>query len=153
MPCRPTHEAGQGQRKRRTAAADRKPPGRYYPAMRLHLAVVPVLLAACAAVSPVPQTTGIDAVLIGEQHDAEAHAGIQERWVSTLAQRGALGAVALEMAEHGTSTLGLPRTASDEQVRQALHWNQGTGWPWERYGPAIMAAVRAGVPVLGGNLS
>ena len=25
-------------------------------------------------------------------------------------------------------------------------------WPWERYGPAVMAAVRAGVPVLGANL-
>jgi uncharacterized iron-regulated protein len=123
--------------------------------MRLLVAALPFLLAACAAVTPtpVPQTAGIDAVLIGEQHDADEHAGIQQRWVTTLAERGALGAVALEMAERGTSTKGLPPTASDEQVREALRWNRGTGWPWERYGPAIMAAVRAGVPVLGGNLS
>jgi uncharacterized iron-regulated protein len=121
--------------------------------MRLLLAALPLLLAACAAITPVPETVGIDAVLIGEQHDAEAHARIQQRWVSTLAQRGALGAVALEMAERGTTTAGLPASASDEQVRAALKWNQGSGWPWERYGPAIMAAVRAGVPVVGGNLS
>ena len=114
--------------------------------MRLILAAIPLLLAGCAALSPVPETHGIDAVLIGEQHDAEAHPRLQERWVSTLAERGQLGAVALEMAERGTSTAGLPPTASDEQVQQALKWNKGTGWPWGRYGPAIMAAVRAGVP-------
>ncbi|MEJ8838745.1 ChaN family lipoprotein [Ramlibacter sp. AN1133] len=121
--------------------------------MRLTFLAAALLLAGCAALAPVPETAGIDAVLIGEQHDAEAHAGIQQRWVSTLAQRGSLGAVALEMAESGTSTAGLPPTATDEQVREALKWNKGTGWPWERYGPAIMAAVRAGVPVVGGNLS
>jgi uncharacterized iron-regulated protein len=121
--------------------------------MRILFAVVPLLLAGCAALSPIPETAGIDAVLIGEQHDADAHARIQERWVSTLAQRGQLGALALEMAERGTSTAGLSRSATDEQVRDALQWNKGTGWPWERYRPAIMAAVRAGVPVVGGNLS
>ncbi|HET8748375.1 MAG TPA: ChaN family lipoprotein [Ramlibacter sp.] len=121
--------------------------------MRILTLAAALLLAGCAALAPVPETAGIDAVLIGEQHDAEAHGRIQERWVSTLAKRGQLGAVALEMAEQGTSTAGLPATASDEQVREALKWNKGTGWPWERYGPAIMAAVRAGVPVVGGNLS
>ena len=120
--------------------------------MRLTLAVVPLLLAACAAVPPVPETRGIDAVLIGEQPDAEAHPRLQERWVSTLAQRGQLGAVALEMAERGTTTAGLATGASDDEVKQALKWNKGTGWAWDRYGPAIMAAVRAGVPVVGGNL-
>jgi uncharacterized iron-regulated protein len=120
--------------------------------MRLNLLAASLLLAGCAALTPVPETSGIDAVLIGEQHDADAHARVHQHWVSTLAQRGALGAVALEMAETGTTTAGLPRTASDEQVREALKWNKGTGWPWERYGPAIMAAVRAGVPVVGGNL-
>lgn len=116
-------------------------------------AVLPLVLAACSAVPPVPETAGVDAVLLGEQHDADAHPGIQERWVSALARRGSLGAVTLEMAERGTSTAGLPTTASDAQVRDALRWNQGTGWSWERYGPAIMAAVRAGVPVLGANLT
>ena len=121
--------------------------------MRLPLAAAVVLLASCAATPPFPDVSGVDALLIGEQHDAKAHPGLQERWVSTLAARGTLGAVTLEMAERGTTTAGLPKTASEEQVRQALQWNKnGTGWPWDRYRPAIMAAVRAGVPVLGANL-
>jgi uncharacterized iron-regulated protein len=112
-----------------------------------------LLLAACAAAVPLPDTAGVDALLIGEQHDARAHPRLQEQWVSTLARRGTLGAVTLEMAERGTSTAGLPASASEEQVRSALRWSGAdTGWPWERYGPAIMAAVRAGVPVLGANL-
>jgi uncharacterized iron-regulated protein len=125
-------------------------PRRYDGGMRALLAALPLLLAACAAFSPVPQTRGVDAVLIGEQHDADTQPRIQERWVSTLASRGELGALTIEMAESGTSTAGLPRDASDAQVREVLRW---TGWPWERYGPSIMAAVRAGVPVLGGNLT
>jgi uncharacterized iron-regulated protein len=121
--------------------------------MRLHPAVAPLLLAGCALMAPVPDVTGVDAVLIGEQHDARAHPRLQERWVAALAQRDTLSAVTLEMAERGTSTAGLPRSATEEQVRQALQWNQaGAGWPWERYAPAVMAAVRAGVPVLGANL-
>jgi uncharacterized iron-regulated protein len=71
--------------------------------------------------------------------------------VATLAQRGALAAVALEMAEQGTSTAGLAPAASETQVQAALRWNQ-QAWPWERYGLPVMAAVRAGVPVLGANL-
>lgn len=119
--------------------------------MRLHLAVAPLLLAGCASMTPVPDVSGVDAVLLGEQHDATTHPALHERWVSTLAQRGTLGAVTLEMAERGTSTAGLPRTAGEAEVRQALNWNNA-GWPWDRYAPAVMAAVRAGVPVLGANL-
>jgi uncharacterized iron-regulated protein len=55
------------------------------------------------------------------------------------------------MAEEGTSTAGLPKDASEAQVQAALRWN-AQGWPWDRYRLPIMAAVRAGVPVLGANL-
>lgn len=120
--------------------------------MRLHLAAAALLLATgCATAPPVPDTAGIDAVLIGEQHDAKSHARVHERWVRTLAERGTLAALALEMAERGGSTAGLPRNASEEDVQQALRWSKGS-WPWARYSPAIMAAVRAGVPVVGANL-
>lgn len=119
--------------------------------MRIPAAVVSLLLAGCAATSPLPDVSGVDALLIGEQHDASAQPQLQERWVAELARRGTLGAVALEMAERGTSTAGLPAGASEEQVREALRWN-AQAWPWERYGPAVMAAVRSGVPVLGANL-
>ena len=120
--------------------------------MRLALTVAAcALLAGCASAPPLPDVSGFDALLIGEQHDAGAHPGQQERWVATLAARGGLAAVTLEMAERGTSTAGLPASASESQVQQALHWD-AQGWPWPRYSPAVMAAVRAGVPVLGANL-
>lgn len=119
--------------------------------MRILAAATLLLLAGCAATSPLPDTAGVDALLIGEQHDAGAQPRLQERWVAELARRGRLGAVALEMAERGATTAGLPPTASESQVRDALRWDT-QAWPWERYRPAVMAAVRSGVPVLGANL-
>jgi uncharacterized iron-regulated protein len=116
--------------------------------------IAALLLAACSGVPLAPEperVTGVDVVLIGEQHDAAGHARAHERWVSTLAQQGQLAALALEMAEQGTSTTGLQPTASEQQVQLALRWNLA-GWPWARYAPAVMAAVRAGVPVVGANL-
>ena len=55
------------------------------------------------------------------------------------------------MTERGHSIAGLPRNASHAQVRQTLAWADA-GWPWTHYGPVVMAAVRAGVPVVGANL-
>ena len=90
-------------------------------------------------------------LLLGEQHDAPEHHALERRFVEGLAQRRQLTAVAMEMADSGRDTRGLPRDATEDQVRQALAWNTA-GWPWDRYGPTVMAAVRAGVPVLGANL-
>lgn len=92
-----------------------------------------------------------DLLLIGEQHDAPEHQALQRQAVQWLAGRGQLAALALEMAEQGRHTRALPPDASEEQVRAALGW-KADAWPWASYSPAIMAAVRAGVPVLGANL-
>lgn len=92
-----------------------------------------------------------DAILLGEQHDAPEHHALEKATVAHLAARQRLAAVVLEMADAGTHTTGMPANASDEDVRQALRWND-KGWPWTSYGPTVMAAVRAQVPVLGGNL-
>ena len=92
-----------------------------------------------------------DALLLGEQHDAPAHQQLQRQAVQWLAARGALAALALEMAEQGRSTAGLPRDASEADVQHALAWRDA-GWPWQTYRLVVMAAVRAGVPVLGANL-
>ena len=92
-----------------------------------------------------------DVLLLGEQHDAVAHQRVQQGLVATLAGRGQLAALALEMADSGTSTAGLPTDASPEQVRASLKWDD-TAWPWVAYGPVVMSALRAGVPVLGANL-
>ena len=92
-----------------------------------------------------------DVLLVGEQHDAAAHQQIEQQIVSSLATKGLLAAVALEMAEVGVSTAKLKPSATDLQTRSALKWDD-KAWPWKAYGPAVMTAVRAGVPVLGANL-
>ena len=120
--------------------------------MACRFAVLPLALAASLALATVPPAgLEADAVLVGEQHDAADHPRLHREWVAGLAGQGRLAAVALEMAERGASTAGLAPAASEAQVQQSLRWNQ-QAWPWERYGPAVMAAVRAGVPVLGANL-
>jgi uncharacterized iron-regulated protein len=92
-----------------------------------------------------------DVLLLGEQHDAAAHQQIHGQVIALLAQRGLLGAVALEMADTGATTAALHPSSTELQVQSALKWND-QGWPWKAYGPAVMTAVRAGVPVIGANL-
>lgn len=92
-----------------------------------------------------------DVLLLGEQHDAPDHQRLQREAVQWLAARGQLAAVVMEMAEAGRSTAALARNATPEEARAALQWND-SAWPWDAYGPVVMAAVAAGVPVLGGDL-
>lgn len=92
-----------------------------------------------------------DVMLLGEQHDAPEHHELERRVIEWLASRGTLAAVAMEMAPRGRDTRDLPRHASASEVQAALAWDVA-GWPWDHYGPVVMAAVRAGVPVLGANL-
>lgn len=140
--------------------------------LRRHFAFLPVLpalswLGACASQTSNPSMTNAmngystqallgllprDAILLGEQHDAADHQTIH--WLATeaLAERGLLAALVLEMAEAGRSTMGLAPDALEAEVKRSLAWNDRS-WNWARYGPAIMAAVRAGVVVLGANLA
>jgi uncharacterized iron-regulated protein len=92
-----------------------------------------------------------DVILLGEQHDAAEHQHIHQHVVARLAVDGKLGALALEMAEAGRSTAALKSNSTQLQVQEALGWNNKS-WPWAAYGPAVMVAVKAGVPVLGANL-
>ena len=115
-------------------------------------------LSGCAGIAPttawtdrLPALLPADALLLGEQHDAPDHQRLQRETVQWLAARGQLAAVVMEMAERGHGTDGLPRDADEAQARAALRWNDAA-WPWKAYGPVVMAAVAAGVPVLGGNL-
>ena len=93
----------------------------------------------------------VDVLMLGEQHDAAEHQQIHSQVIALLAQRGLLAAVALEMADVGATTTGLHPSSTEQQTRTALKWDD-KGWPWAAYGPAVMTAVRAGVPVLGANL-
>lgn len=92
-----------------------------------------------------------DAILLGEQHDAPDHQLIHRFVVETLASQRSLAALALEMASQGLSTEKLGPDADEELVRTTLQWSNGA-WSWSSYGPVVMAAVRAGVPVVGANL-
>lgn len=92
-----------------------------------------------------------DVLLLGEQHDAIDHQRLQREAVLWLAARHQLAALVLEMAERGHTTAGMPPGATEAEVQKALGWND-TAWPWKAYGPVVMSAVGAGVPVLGGNL-
>ena len=92
-----------------------------------------------------------DVLLVGEQHDAKEHQQLAQQVISILAKRDVLAAVALEMAEVGTSTADLTPEASAAQVREALHWNEKR-WPWANYEAVVMTAVREDGPVLGANL-
>lgn len=123
-------------------------------------AVVAVFgLLGCAAVpqtiqpdlTQISQLLPADAILLGEQHDAPDHQRIHRVVVEALTSQSMLAALTLEMVSQGQSTESLGSTASEEQVQAALQWNN-RGWPWLNYGPAVMAAVRAGVPVMGANL-
>lgn len=129
-----------------------------------------MLLALCVAAPAYAQDTLLPALLqalgskpvllLGEQHDADAHQQLQRKVLDGLLQAGAKDTqpgpapgpvLVLEMAARGTSTAGLPPDASENEAQAALQWNE-EGWPWARYGPLVMQAVRAGLPVLGGNL-
>ena len=120
--------------------------------------IVPLLLAACASPAATSNVEArvaallpADAILLGEQHDAPSHQVFHREVIAALAARGALAAVALEMAQQGVSTAGLPPGATEASVKAALKWDDA-GWPWAPYAPAVMAAVRAGVPAVGANL-
>lgn len=126
------------------------------------LCLAALLLAGCATAVPTPMApadvpAALQALpakrlllLLGEQHDADAHQALERATVTHLAQQGRLAALVLEMADRGTHTRTLAPSATDAEVLAHLQWHND-GWPWERYGPVVMAAVRAGVPVLGGN--
>jgi uncharacterized iron-regulated protein len=122
--------------------------------MHLRIAATSLLLlAACASPPAMPDLSQADAplLLLGEQHDEPAHHEAHRATVQALARRGVLAAVVLEMADSGASTAGLAPMATEDEVRSALRWD-AKGWPWSAYAPAVMAAVAAGVPVVGANL-
>ena len=96
-----------------------------------------------------PVTQAAELLIFGEVHDQPDQQRQVAAEVQRLAAQGRLAAVVLEMAETPHATGGLPRDATEAQVRQALQWR---GWPWDSYAAVVMNAVRAGVPVLGGNL-
>lgn len=117
--------------------------------MNLRLSGLAALLAMAACTTAAPPLPDAPVLIFGEQHDQPDHQRQVAQAVRQLAAQGRLAAVVIEMAEQGRSTAGLPRDADAASVRGALAWS---GWEWPVYEGVVMSAVRAGVPVLGGNL-
>lgn len=111
----------------------------------------PTRYSAASRIERLGQLLPADVILLGEQHDAPDHQLVHRLVVQALVSQHILAALTLEMASQGQSTQSLAPDATEEAVRSALQWNN-QGWPWAAYGPAVMTAVRAGVPVLGANL-
>ncbi|HSH48499.1 MAG TPA: ChaN family lipoprotein [Halomonas sp.] len=91
-------------------------------------------------------------LLLGEQHDHPEHHRIQKRWISALAERQALGAVALEMATHDQqplfdSALGKGKSVTPE----ALEWNPR--WPWSLYAEVVATALDTAGAVAAADLT
>ncbi len=109
--------------------------------------------AACLALSACGTVPGsrTQLLLLGEQHDAPSHPGLHAHAVQELIAQRQLGALVLEMADTHARTDMREPNATEAQVQAALGWN-AKAWPWAHYRSAIMAAVRSGVPVVGGNL-
>jgi uncharacterized iron-regulated protein len=116
---------------------------------RLCLGALCLALTACGTLAS--SSSSAQLLLLGEQHDATSHPGLHAQAVQELIAKRQLGALVLEMANTHARTNAQEPRASEAQVQAALGWNAQT-WPWENYRAAIMAAVRAGVPVAGGNL-
>lgn len=99
---------------------------------------------------------GAPALAIGERHDNPEHHRL-ERWLlARLAERDALGGVAVEVLsagsqetrarDAGTRLAELPAA----ELQEALGWQQG--WAWSAYGPMLRQVLRLDVPLRGANL-
>lgn len=110
-------------------------------------------LGACAQLPQFlpPPAGSAEVLLMGEQHDQPDHQRQIAAEVQGLIAQGRLAALVLEMVDSDRDSAPLYRASPEAQVREALGWDD-RGWPWAAYGPAVMLAVRAGVPVRGGNL-
>ena len=104
-----------------------------------------------AVITPGGKLLEVDVLLLGEQHNAPDHHQIEQQVIAILAARGMLAALALEMADAGATTAALNPRSSEAETRLALNWQEDL-WPWADYRQAVMAAVRAGVLVMGANL-
>ena len=91
-------------------------------------------------------------LMLGEQHDASDHQHLHALVIEHLLTQQRLAAVVIEMATSDGQTTVLDSGATEQSVQLALGWDNNA-WPWVAYAPAIMQAVAANVPVIGGNLS
>lgn len=91
-------------------------------------------------------------LLLGEQHDNPHHHQLQRRWIASLADRGQLGAVALEMATTVQQPLldqALMRGST--ATPDSLNWN--AGWSWALYADVVRLSLDRAPAVIGTDLT
>jgi len=94
--------------------------------------------------------------ILGEKHDNPDHHTLQRTVLDALNTSGALAAVSFEMLDSSQQaaldTLANVDLQSEAAVRAHLQWDD-EGWEWSFYGPLLLDAARAGVPVRAANIS
>jgi len=95
-------------------------------------------------------------VILGEKHDNPDHHTLQRRMLNALSASGVLAAVSFEMLDSSQQaaldTLANVDLQSEAAVRAHLQWDDA-GWEWSFYGPLLLDAARAGMPIRAANIS
>jgi uncharacterized iron-regulated protein len=97
-----------------------------------------------------------DIAILGEKHDNPDHHAIQRRLLAGLTQAQALASVSFEMLDSSQQSaldsLAGVDLGEEETVRSHLRWDED-GWDWALYGPLVLDAARANIPLRAANIS
>lgn len=95
-------------------------------------------------------------VILGEKHDNPDHHALQRAVLAALRDSGTLASVSFEMLDASQrpalESLATVDLRSEEALKAHLQWDED-GWDWSFYGPLLLDAVRAGVPIRAANIS
>ena len=92
-----------------------------------------------------------DWVLLGENHENEAHHAIEQNLIETISDVGKLGNVALEMANQKQQDALDRHRHNKEVTKEALNWS--SGWPWDWYGELVKTALEKAQRVIATDLT
>jgi uncharacterized iron-regulated protein len=97
-----------------------------------------------------------DVAILGEKHDNPDHHAIQRRLLAALTDAAVLASVSFEMLDSSQQSaldsLATVPLDVEEAVRSHLRWDDA-GWDWALYGPLVLDAARAGIPLRAANIS
>ncbi len=96
-----------------------------------------------------------DYLLLGEKHDNPDHHRIEWFLLSALRDKGRLGGLTMEMLHQEQQqkvdeAYQIPELTLAKLEGQ-LQWSEVKGWEWEYYGPQMLLAVEADIPLRAGN--
>ena len=92
-----------------------------------------------------------DWVLLGENHENEAHHAIEQNLIEAISDAGKLGNVALEMANQKQQDALDRHRHNKEVTKEALNWS--SGWPWDWYGELVKTALEKAQRVIATDLT